>query len=221
NEIAGRWVEQEAFDASGLHNLCYQLALGGNAAQHLGGKRCAGALFHQIDPRPDGGGVVVLQRYLLPYDRGQVGVEGEHVLLDIPPRGIGVDQREAGVDLGIEYLRVHEAEYGIHRPLVREPEAANLVAEVGSAGVVEEADGSKSEHSNLGVHVAQVGNLEDLLDALEAGVLAGAEFAFSRINFVATIAGEGSLVWYQAAQGADVDSIGRTRPLEEVLASLL
>ena len=43
-------------------------------------------------------------------DRRQVGVEGEQELLDVAPGPIGIEQREAGVDLRRKHDRGEEAE---------------------------------------------------------------------------------------------------------------
>ena len=122
--------------------------------------------------------------------------------------------------MGIEHHGIEEAEQGIHGAFVGETEAADLVALESIGVVVEEADSREAEHSDFVVHIPQMWNLEDLLNAFKAGVLAGAEFSLGRIDFMAAVAGKSCLSQDQADE-RHIDAVRRTRSLEEILSGLL
>src|SRR5262249_59188923 len=133
------------------------------------------ALDHKINSRACRRAVGAIQRHLLTNYRSEVAVEREQELLDIAPRPVGVDQREAGVKQRSKYNRGEEAEHRVHRTVMHEAEAADLIARRAAVGREEKVHLRVAEHADLRILVAQVRNLHDLGDALEARMAARAE----------------------------------------------
>src|SRR5262249_17612907 len=73
-----------------------------------------------------------------------------------------------------------------------------------------------AEHADLRVYIAQVRNLDDLGDPLEAPVAPSAEEALGRIDHVAAVAVERGPADYR-----NVDAVSGTRTEVEVFATLL
>src|SRR5439155_2365063 len=86
---------------------------------------------------------------LLPDDRRQVAVEGEHELLEL--RTLGV--------VHAEHVGAVEAEERVDAAVVQEAEAADLPAEARGVAIPEEGHLRHAEHADLLVGVAQVGVL--------------------------------------------------------------
>src|SRR5205807_4279386 len=115
-----------------------------------------------------------------------------------------------------------EAEHSINGAVIGEAEAPDLITGEAAIGRVKGVNLGIAEHSHLGVHVPEMGDLEDLRDdALKAGVLAGAEFAFGGIQLMAAVAVEGIDAQNHAVQRPYVDAICGTRTQIEVPAALL
>ena len=89
-----------------------------------------------------------------------------------------------------EHDRAEEAEHRVDDAVVRQAEAADLVAEVAALGDVEEARVREAEHADLRIDVAQVRDLHDLRDAFEARLAVGAEEALGAVDDVAAVAVE-------------------------------
>ena len=91
--------------------------------------------------------------------------------------------RDAGAEQVVaENDGAQEAFDGIDDAVVRQAEAAYLIAEIAALGQIEETAVRKAEHADLRIDVAQVRDLEDLRDALEARRAASAEEALRRIQ---------------------------------------
>src|ERR1700736_7028899 len=98
------------------------------------------------------------------------------------------------------------------RAFVGEAEAANLRSRKASVGTLEERHFRHAEHADLGIEVAQVWNLENLFDALEAVVLACAKFPLRRIERMATVPGERRRPQNQA-DARHVEAVGGGREI--------
>ena len=149
----------------------------------------------QVDARADDAGVGGVERDLLADDRREVGVEGEHELLDVAALLVVLEADGRPADgVVAEDVGVEEAEEGVDGAVVQEAEAADLRAlerqvERRDAGDVEHA-----EHADLLVEVAQVRDLDDLHLVLEARLAVGAEVAELGLEAVAALAGEAELL---------------------------
>src|SRR6267154_1124374 len=178
NEAIAGGIEQEALHTATDHNLGHKIALHYCTAQCLRRERCAGTLPEQVDTRTHRAGVGAGQCNLLSHDWGQVAVIGEHELLHIAARSIGVEEREAGSNQRAEYSGREEAEHGVDGAVIGETEAANLIAGIAAVRRIKSVDLGIAEHADLGIHVAQMRDLEDLRNhALEAGIFAGTELS--------------------------------------------
>src|SRR5262249_409984 len=142
------------------------------AAHRLGRECSPGSLDQQVDARPRRRAICPGQRHLLADNRRQVAVKGQDKLLDVPPSPVRIDQREPARQQRLKYLGGQEPKEGVDRAVIGKPEAADLVTLESAVARQEEVDLGIAKHPNLGVQVAKVWNLEDLVDPLEARVAA-------------------------------------------------
>src|SRR5262249_46198608 len=147
-----------------------------------------GALFQQAEAVAGTGRAVFGKRDLLSDNRSQIAVECQQILLDIPPGAIRIDLWKAGIGRRIERGAVEKREHRVNPPPVEEAKAADLWAKVAGVPIIEEDRRWHAEHADLGVHVAQVRDLERLRKELEGRIRARAELALDRIQRVTTVA---------------------------------
>src|SRR5262245_4918117 len=130
----------------------------------------------QLNPGLRVGPVAAGQRDLLTDDRREIAVERQHELLDLTPlekalrrqcEAVGVPRiARTGGPLHEEHCAVKTIQR-VDRTVVQEAEAANLIAHEGVVGAgkrfgQEERRPRHAEFTDFLVHVAQVGNLENL-----------------------------------------------------------
>src|SRR6185436_10325053 len=157
-----------AVHAAAECDLRDEIAFRYGASEHLRVERRTRTRDQQVDAWIDHGAVRIGQRDLLADDRREVSVEREHVLLEVAAR-LRIGNADARAEQVVaEHDRAQEAIDGVDDAVVRQTEAADLVAEVAALVDVEEARVREAEHADLGVDVPQVRNLEDLRDAFEA-----------------------------------------------------
>jgi hypothetical protein len=117
---------------------------------------------------PESASVCRGRRYLLAHRRTKSGVEGEKELLDVLPVGV---RRRARAE--VERRCVQEDEDGGDAAVVKEAEAAHLIAEEAGAGIA--ADRREPEHADLLIEISLVGDLELLRLAFDRREAVGAE----------------------------------------------
>src|SRR5579883_201473 len=216
--VSGRVVEI-AHNAAVLDDLRDQVAFHNSSAQGFRSERRRGAAHQQTDTRGCAGAVVVRQRDLLTDYGREVAIERKNKLLNIASSRIRIIRWETHTPGRPEYLRAQEAEDRIGRTISKVAKPANLIAGWATVRCIVESHRWCPEHPNLCISVAQMRNLDDFGQSLEALVTSCTKESFRSVQDVAPVTTEGYLSrnHFQARHDHAVGGSGTSKEITSTL----